>query len=60
MTDEKTEWYILCEKIAKEEDPDKLLEIVNELNRILLRREQQLRKLRQTAPPQGEADPSIE
>ena len=42
----KARWMQLCEMTATERDPKKLLEIVEEINRLLEEKEQRLSKLR--------------
>jgi len=42
-------WKELCEAIMLEKDPQRLMELVDELNRTLELREQQLRKTRPAA-----------
>ena len=44
--EEKESWMELCELAAKEQDPAKLLEVVQEINRILEKREARLREKR--------------
>jgi len=41
-------WMELAELAAIEKDPDKLLELVREINRLLVEREASLRSLRTT------------
>ena len=44
MIGEKAErWRTLCEQAAKEQDPEKLLELVQEINRMLEEKEQRLK-----------------
>lgn len=43
----KERWLHLCELAANEEDPDKLVELVSEINRILEEKEQRLMRERQ-------------
>ena len=45
----KERWMRLCEMAATEQDSVKLLEIVQEINRLLEEKEQRLTKLRQEA-----------
>lgn len=41
---ERTErWMQLCEQAANEQDPDKLMELIAEINRLLEAKEQRLR-----------------
>jgi hypothetical protein len=50
-----TEWRELCEQASKETDPDKLIKIIERLNEVLERREQQLRqRLNPRQDPAGE------
>jgi hypothetical protein len=39
---DKEQWHKLCERAAYEQDPDKLLELVSEINRLLEEKEQRL------------------
>ena len=39
-------WQILCEQAAIEQDPERLLELTAEINRLLLEKEERLKKLR--------------
>ena len=43
----KERWLHLCELAANEEDPEKLVELVSEINRILEEKEQRLMRERQ-------------
>ena len=45
----KEQWMRLCKMAAAEQDSEKLLEIVKEINRLLEEKEQRLSKLRQPA-----------
>jgi len=45
----KEQWIRLCEMAAAEQDSEKLLEIVKEINRLLDVKEQRLSELRQPA-----------
>lgn len=38
------DWRELCEAIMHESDPEKLMDLVNELNRVLEKREEELRR----------------
>ena len=40
----KEYWMHLCERAANEQDPDKLIELVKEINRLLQEKEQRLTK----------------
>lgn len=47
-------WRELCERAAKETDPDRLMELVAEINRLLEGKEQRLRSVvrpASTGPP---------
>ncbi len=45
MKGEKREqWMRLCEQAANEQDPQKLLDLVREINRLLEEKEQRLRQ----------------
>jgi hypothetical protein len=46
MEAQMSDWRALSEAASREQDSDKLMELVEELNRALLRREMQLRELR--------------
>jgi hypothetical protein len=46
-------WKELCEAIMLEKDPQRLMELVDELNRTLELREQQLRKTRSATEQQS-------
>ena len=39
MTPQPSDWLHLAEQISKEQNPDKLLELAQELNRVLERKE---------------------
>jgi hypothetical protein len=45
-------WRELCERAAKETDPDRLIELVREINRLLEAKKQRLRR----AAPGGRPD----
>jgi hypothetical protein len=40
-------WRALCEQAAKEQDPQRLLELTTEINRLLEAKEQRLRQQQQ-------------
>ena len=42
-------WRILCEQAVHEQDPRQLLELVVEINKLLLEKEERLDKLRRGA-----------
>ena len=44
-------WRTLCEQIMRESDPEKLMELVEELNQALEAREEELRNLAQCNLP---------
>jgi hypothetical protein len=50
--DNKQEWMRLCEVAAKEQDPEKLMELVREITRLLEQREAAL-KVRNGGTEQG-------
>jgi len=39
----KERWFELCEQAATEQDPQKLLELIREINRLLEEKQQRLR-----------------
>lgn len=42
-------WQILCEQAANEQDPQKLLELVQEINKLLAEKQNRLNARRQAA-----------
>jgi len=44
------DWRELCEAIMNESDPEKLMDLVNELNRVLEEREKELRRNQRRDP----------
>lgn len=44
-------WLELCERAAREQDPQKLLELVKEINRLLEAKRERLRKSRTPGVP---------
>ena len=48
MTGNKNEWRKLCEQAAVEQDPQKLLELAREINRMLEEKEQRLTQAQKT------------
>lgn len=49
VEDEKKElWWKLCEQAAKEQDPEKLLELAKEINRLLEEKEVRLKGQKRT------------
>ncbi len=53
MTDQDQKIRELCELTSKEQDPEKLLQLVAELNGILEAKEQRLRAQRKSFPAQS-------
>jgi len=43
MQERKERWMQLCEQAANEQDPDKLMELIAEINRLLEQKERRLR-----------------
>jgi L-asparaginase/Glu-tRNA(Gln) amidotransferase subunit D len=52
MVDDR-EWRDLCEKASKEMNPERLLQLIERINRLFAEREKDLRKNR--SPPSGTA-----
>jgi len=50
MQERKERWMQLCEQAANEQDPDKLMELIAEINSLL---EQKERRLRGNTPGTG-------
>jgi hypothetical protein len=50
---DRQEWMKLCELAAKEQDPEKLMELVAEINRLLSDKERRIRGNRSTPEPSG-------
>jgi hypothetical protein len=44
MQTQVQDWRMLSEAASREQDPEKLIQLVEELNRVLLRRELQLKR----------------
>jgi hypothetical protein len=42
-------WWVLCEQAAVEQDPEKLLELTKEINRLLEEKERNLQKQRRSS-----------
>jgi hypothetical protein len=42
-------WWLLCEQAAVEQDPEKLLELTKEINRLLEEKERNLQKQRRSS-----------
>jgi hypothetical protein len=47
-TTTKERWFQLCELAAKEQDPKKLLSLIEEINRLLEEKEQRLKSKKLT------------
>lgn len=45
----KERWHYLCEQAAIEQDPDRLLELIKEINRLLEEKEQRLKREHQVS-----------
>ena len=48
-------WRELCQQAAVEQDPVKLMQLVSEINRMLLEKEERLHRQRQEIRKQGAA-----
>ena len=48
---DKQHWMELCQQASVEQDPEKLLELVNEINRLLEEKEERLKNLRTGSDP---------
>jgi hypothetical protein len=44
MKENREKWMKLCEQAANEQDPEKLMELVTEINRLLEEKEQRLKR----------------
>jgi hypothetical protein len=53
---DKQHWRQLCEQAAFEQDPDKLLELVREINRKLEEKEKRLRNIQPWDKPEQTDD----
>ena len=53
MQEQRERWLQLCEQAATEQDPEKLMELIAEINRLLEAKE---RRLRQNPPVPKPAD----
>jgi hypothetical protein len=51
MKDNMDRWKELCERAAKEQDPEKLMELIAEINRLLEAKERRLRRNDPSAKP---------
>lgn len=47
MREQRERWMQLCEQVATEQDPEKLMALITEINRLLEAKE---RRLRQNSP----------
>lgn len=54
--EDKERWQILCELAAKEQDPDKLFAMTQEINRLLEEKEAGLKEARKQ-PAYSDSDP---
>jgi hypothetical protein len=48
MREKKEQWLQLCEQAAAEQDPERLLKLVDEISRML---DEKNRRLQQSSPP---------
>jgi len=48
-SEQKQEWMRLCELASKEQDPEKLMELVREITRLLEERETEIKAKRTTS-----------
>jgi hypothetical protein len=46
----KEQWIQLCEQASVEQDPQKLITLVNEINRMLEEKEERLKRQRSKSP----------
>jgi hypothetical protein len=51
VRENEQKWWALCEQAAKEQNPDKFMALIKEIDRLLALKEQRLSK--QTADPQA-------
>ena len=54
----KEDWMNLCEQAAVEQDPEKLMALVYEINRMLEEKEDRLKNQRITRPKNGTSESS--
>lgn len=52
MRENEERWKYLCELAAKEQDPQKLLELTREINQLLLAKQKRLSGNVNTKPPE--------
>ncbi len=45
----KEQWRVLCEQAATEQDPEKLLKLMEEINRLLVEKERRINAKREGA-----------
>jgi hypothetical protein len=52
MLEKKEEWFALCEQAAKEQDPEKLMALVKQINALLEEQENRLKNpIKSVLPP---------
>lgn len=54
MYEQKERWMELCERASHEQDPTKLMQLVEEINRLLEQREQKLKPNKSETNDSGE------
>jgi len=54
----KERWYLLCQQAAVEQDPDKMLDLIKEINDLLEEKEKRLDAGRKTKSDHGDTHPS--
>jgi hypothetical protein len=52
-------WRVLCEQAVTEQDSQRLIQLVAEINRLLVEKEQRLQKMRSGTSPVKTEDPKI-
>ncbi len=55
MQDQRERWMQLCEQAATEQDPEKLMALIAEINRLLEAKERRLRHNSSAPKPAGES-----
>ena len=53
QNEQRERWHELCELAANEQDPARLMELVKEINRLLLEKEERLDRLRKAQSQSG-------
>ena len=53
MKEHQERWKQLCEEAANEQDPEKLMKLIKEINRLLEAKEQRLRANTSGSEPEG-------